>query len=210
MGRSSPPGPGTDDPVAEAAAASTAVRGRLVGVMGSARIRPGDPRYEDALRVGREMATAGFVVMTGGYGGLMEAVSRGAAEAGGTVIGLPVRGWGSLAPNAWIGEVRWVDSYFDRLTAFAACDAIVALDGGLGTLGEAAVAWANLQTDPGTNPPLVLFGRAWRRLHALIGELLVVDKRDLDLVRLVDRPEAVSGAIVEAIAGRPALGEPRG
>jgi uncharacterized protein (TIGR00725 family) len=210
MGRSSPPGPGTDDPVAEAAAASTAVRGRLVGVMGSARIRPGDPRYEDALRVGREMATAGFVVMTGGYGGLMEAVSRGAAEAGGAVIGLPVRGWGSLAPNAWIGEVRWVDSYFDRLTAFAACDAIVALDGGLGTLGEAAVAWANLQTDPGTNPPLVLFGRAWRRLHALIGELLVVDKRDLDLVRLVDRPEAVSGAIVEAIAGRPALGEPRG
>ncbi len=195
MGGSMPPGPGTGDPVADAAAVSTEGQGRLVGVMGSARIQPGDPRYDDALRVGREIATAGFGVMTGGYGGLMEAVSRGAAEAGGTVIGLPVRGWGS---------------YFDRLTAFAACDAIVALDGGLGTLGEAAVAWANLQTDPGTNPPLILFGRAWRRLHAVIGELLVVDERDLDLVRLVDRPEAVSGAIVEAIAGRQALGEPRG
>lgn len=201
MGESTSPG---------AAAASTAGQGRLVGVMGSARIQPGDPRYDDAMRVGREMATAGFVVMTGGYGGLMEAVSRGAAEAGGAVIGLPVRGWASLVPNAWVGEARWVDSYFDRLTAFAACDAIVALDGGLGTLGEAAVAWANLQTDPGTNPPLILFGRAWRRLHAFIGEILVVDERDLDLVRLVDRPEAVSGAIVDAIAGHPAVGEPRG
>jgi uncharacterized protein (TIGR00725 family) len=178
--------------------------------MGSARIRSADPRYDVAVRVGRELAAAGFVVMTGGYGGLMEAVSRGASEAGGAVVGLPVRGWGGLTPNAWIGEVRWVDSYFDRLTAFAACDAIVALDGGLGTLGEAAVAWANLQTDPGTNPPVVLFGRAWRRLHSLIGELLVVDKRDLDLVRLVDRPEAVTGAIVDAIANRVTLGEPRG
>jgi uncharacterized protein (TIGR00725 family) len=210
MGGSTSPGPGAADPANEATTASTVGHGRLVGVMGSARIQPGDPRYDDAMRVGREIAAAGFVVMTGGYGGLMEAVSRGAAEAGGSVIGLPVRGWGSLAPNAWVGEVRWVDSYFDRLTAFAACDAIVALDGGLGTLGEAAVAWANLQTDPGTNPPLVLFGRAWRRLHAVIGELLVVDERDLDLVRLVDRPEAITAAIVEAMAGRPALGEPRG
>ena len=210
MGGGAAPGPGAADPIKEVAAAPTAGQGRLVGVMGSARIQPGDPRYDVALRVGREMANAGFVVMTGGYGGLMEAVSRGAAEAGGAVIGLPVRGWDSLAPNPWMGEVRWVDSYFDRLTAFAACDVIVALDGGLGTLGEAAVAWANLQTDPGTNPPLVLFGRAWRRLHALIGELLVVDKRDLDLVRLVDRPEAVTGAIVDAIANRPTLGEPRG
>ena len=197
-------------PSDEVATAPAAGGGQVVGVMGSARIDPGDPRYHDAMRVGHGLAAAGFAVMTGGYGGLMEAASRGAAEAGGAVIGLPVRGWPSLAPNAWVGEARWVDSYFDRLTAFAACDAIVALDGGLGTLGEAAVAWANLQTDPGTNPPLVLFGRAWRRMHARIGELLVVDRRDLELVRLVDRPEAVAAAVEEAIESRPTIGEPRG
>jgi uncharacterized protein (TIGR00725 family) len=197
-------------PSLEVATTRTAGRERVVGVMGSARIDPGDPRYRDAVRVGQGLAAAGFAVMTGGYGGLMEAVSRGTAEAGGTVIGLPVRGWPTLAPNAWVGDARWVDSYFDRLTAFAACDAIVALDGGLGTLGEAVVAWANLQTDPGTNPPLVLFGQAWRQMHARIGELLVVDRRDLELVRLVDRPEAVAAAVEEAIESRPTIGEPRG
>ena len=185
-------------------------RARVVGVMGSARIRPGDPRYSAGIEVGRALAGAGFDILTGGYGGLMEAVSRGGAEAGGVVVGLPVRGWAGLEPNPWVGEARWVDSYFDRLTAFAACDAIVALDGGLGTLGEAAVAWANLQTDPGTNAPLVLFGAAWRRLHAVIGELLVVDERDLGLVAIVDRPDEVAAAVEAAIASRPAVGRPLG
>jgi uncharacterized protein (TIGR00730 family) len=183
---------------------------RVVGILGSARIAPGDPRYAAAVRVGRGLAEAGYAVMTGGYAGLMEAVSRGAAEAGGRVIGLPVRVWPGLQPNPWLTETRWVDSFFDRLTAFARCDALVAVDGGLGTLGEAAVAWANVQTDPATNPPLVLFGSAWERLHEIIGELLVVDERDLALVRLVDRPEAIADAVSAAIASKSAQGRALG
>ena len=194
----------------EVAADDGQPRRPVVGVMGSARIPAGDPRYETAVRVGRVLAEAGHAVLTGGYGGLMEAASRGASEAGGTVIGLPVRGWAGLVPNPWVGEARWVDSYFDRLTAFAGCDAIVALDGGLGTLGEAAVAWANLQTDPGTNPPVVLFGAAWRRMHELIGELLVVDGSDLALVSVVEDPDQVAEAVALAIAARPSIGVPRG
>src|SRR5258706_391383 len=54
MGGSMPPGPGTGDPVADAAAVSTEGQGRLVGVMGSARIQPGDPRYH--RRAPRERA----------------------------------------------------------------------------------------------------------------------------------------------------------
>src|SRR2546425_5529637 len=138
MGGGAALGPGAADPIKEVAAAPTAGQGRLVGVMGSARIQPGDPRYDVALRVGREMATAGFVVMTGGYGGLMEAVSRGAAEAGGAGVGLPGRGRGSLAPHPRIGEGRRGRPFFDPPAAFAALGVIVAPGRGLGELRAAA------------------------------------------------------------------------
>ena len=72
-------------------------------------------------------------MVTGGYGGLMEVTSRAAAEAGGTVIGLPMRGWSELAPNRWNHELRWSDTYAERLAHLLAADAIVAVDGGIGT-----------------------------------------------------------------------------
>ena len=54
---------------------------RLVAVFGSADSKDGDPRYESARRVGTLLVAAGYGVVTGGYGGVMEAVSRGAADA---------------------------------------------------------------------------------------------------------------------------------
>jgi len=52
----------------------------IVAVYGSAAPKPGTPLYQNALELGRLLAQAGHTVMTGGYGGTMEAVSRGAAE----------------------------------------------------------------------------------------------------------------------------------
>jgi uncharacterized protein (TIGR00725 family) len=80
--------------------------------------------------------------MTGGYGGLMEVASRAAAQAGGRIIGLPMRGWTALTPNQWNDELRWSDTYPERLGHLLGTDAIVAVDGGIGTLSEASLAWS--------------------------------------------------------------------
>ncbi|HEX5630970.1 MAG TPA: DNA-binding protein, partial [Acidimicrobiia bacterium] len=61
---------------------------RIVAVFGSARSIEGDGDYEAGVRCGELLAAAGFAVSTGGYAGLMEAVSRGARSRGGTVIGV--------------------------------------------------------------------------------------------------------------------------
>ena len=61
---------------------------RIVSVFGGSAPKPGSPAYEEAQRCGALLAQAGWTVATGGYRGVMEAVSRGAHEAGGHVIGV--------------------------------------------------------------------------------------------------------------------------
>lgn len=183
---------------------------RVVGVLGSARIAPDDPRYDCAIDVGRRLAEAGFAVMTGGYGGLMEAVSRGASEAGGIVIGLPVRRWPGLTPNPWITDMIWTESFVGRLPHLATCDALVALDGGIGTLAELAVAWADRQTDPEVTPPLILVGAGWRAILDTVELMLVVGQRDLALIRWVALPEDVVGAVLGVLGEPVPTAEPRG
>lgn len=174
-------------------------RQRLVGVFGSARVPPADPRYADALRVGRLLAQAGYAVATGGYGGLMAAVSQGAAEAGGHVVGMPMRPWNGRQPNRWVAEARWAGDIFERLKAFHACDALVALPGGLGTLSEATLVWANLGTDPDATPPLLLLGPLWAALYDQFRRSLIVDERDLAVVRLVPGPDDLLPALEDVL-----------
>lgn len=174
----------------------------LVGVLGSARIGPGDARHAAGVGLGAALAEAGYDVATGGYGGLMGAVSQGAAEAGGHVVGLTMRPWAELSANAWVTDEVVADDWFDRLRRLATCDVLVALEGGLGTLAELSTAWANAQTDPETNPPLVLVGPAWSELAAAIERLLVVDGQDIALVQLVATVDDVPAALAMLLGGR--------
>ena len=146
--------------------------------------------------------------MTGGYGGLMEVTSRAAAEAGGTVIGLPMRGWSALTPNRWNHELRWCDTYPERLAQLLSADAIVVLAGGIGTLSEAAVAWAALQTEP-TAAELVFLGPEWPQVLRALAAHLVIDERDLAHVTISADPDQAIAHIADR-AGRPRAAAPRG
>jgi len=163
-------------------------------VLGSARIGPGDPRHDDALRLGGLLAGQGWTVITGGYGGLMAAVSRGAAAAGGRTVGLPMRAWDHLTPDSSCAELRWSASYAQRLGFLLSAKVAIALSGGIGTLAEATAVWAAAQTEPDA-AQLVLVGPAWRRLVAVFAGELVIGERDLSLPVIVDETEAVVPAV---------------
>ena len=181
-----------------------------VGVLGSARIEPPDARHATAVEVGRLLGAAGFDVVTGGYGGLMGAVSEGAAAAGSRVVGLPMRAWTELSVNRWVTDSIEAADFFERLRELSRCDALVALDGGVGTLAEVSVTWANLQTDTDVTPPLLLVGPMWARLLPELRRWLVVDERDVGLLRLVADPAGIVGEIHRALAERYQRGERRG
>jgi uncharacterized protein (TIGR00730 family) len=165
-----------------------------VAVLGSARVAAGDPRHDAAGRLGGLLAAQGWTVITGGYGGLMAAVSRGAATAGGHTVGLPMAPWEHLTPDESNAELRWSDDYAQRLAYLLAARVAVAMPGGIGTLAEATAVWAAAQTEPGT-ARLVLVGPGWRRLVAAFGAELVVDEKDLALPVVADSVEDVVPAV---------------
>jgi uncharacterized protein (TIGR00730 family) len=173
---------------------SPAERPFTVGVLGSARLGPDDERWQLARHVGAALAGRGWSVMTGGYGGLMEAAASGAASRGGHILGLPMRSWCDLTPNPYACELLWCDSYSERLGHLLDCDAVVALDGGIGTIAELTVVWSARQTEPRA-PSLVVAGHGWPALLATIAEQMIVDADDLALVSIAETPEDVVAAI---------------
>ena len=146
-----------------------------VTVFGGSELRPGDPAYQEAYRLGQLMGLKGFTVLTGGYIGTMEAVSRGAAEAGGHVIGVTcdeIEAWRAIGPNAWVQEEIRFPSLRQRLNALIDhCDAAIALPGGVGTLAEVAVMWSNLQTGVIAPRQLILVGPGWQ---SVIDQFVIV------------------------------------
>ncbi len=137
-----------------------------VTVFGGASPRPGQPAYEEAKRLGRLLAEGGHTVLTGGYMGTMEAVSRGAVEAGGHTIGVTceeIERWRSSPANAWVKEEWRRSSLADRLTTMMESgDALIALPGGPGTLTEISLAWNRLLIKSLSPRPLILIGQGWR------------------------------------------------
>ncbi len=137
-----------------------------ITIFGGSQPKQGDASYTEAYELGKLLAQAGHTVLTGGYIGTMEAVSRGAAEAGGHVIGVTcadIEAWRAVKPNAWVQEERRFATLQERLNELIlACDAAIALPGGPGTLTEIALAW-NLMIVHSIPPkPLILTGAGWR------------------------------------------------
>jgi uncharacterized protein (TIGR00725 family) len=112
----------------------------ILAVLGSSDASPTESAI--AERVGAAAARAQWVVLTGGGRGVMEAASRGAAEAGGITVGvLPTAGPGAGYPNRWVRLPIYTGSGSAR-NAFnvLSADLCVAIGGGPGTLSEIALA----------------------------------------------------------------------
>jgi uncharacterized protein (TIGR00730 family) len=155
-----------------------------VTVFGSSRVAVGEPGYQEALRLGRLLAEAGYAVYSGGYGGAMEAVSRGATEAGGAVVGITVQAWSRrLQANSWVGEEVATPHLFERLQRLTESEAFIALPGGPGTLCEVALVWNLFQTESTSIRPLILVGPHWRRLVRCFEAELRVEAGDLELLQ---------------------------
>ncbi|MBX3047056.1 MAG: LOG family protein [Anaerolineales bacterium] len=138
-----------------------------ITVFGSASPQPGHSAYEEARRLGELLARAGHTVLTGGYMGTMEAASRGAAEAGGHVVGVTcqqIEDWRAAKHNPWVLEERKFPTLRERLYCLVdSCDAALALPGGIGTLDEIVTMWSQMQTAAMAVRPLILIGEGWRR-----------------------------------------------
>lgn len=144
---------------------------RFIAVFGRADAVSGDKDYEDSYDTGRFIAEAGFSVLSGGYGGVMEAVSRGASEKGGEAAGVVFAGERGRAPNPYLTRVIEAADLFERQKILIeTADGYIAFPPKAGTLSEVALVWAHRKSGAKKDAPLALVGEKWNRLTGLFRE----------------------------------------
>jgi uncharacterized protein (TIGR00725 family) len=146
-------------------------RARVITVFGSSRPCEGDSHYALARELGESLAKRGFVVCSGGYGGVMEAASRGAKEAGGKTLAVTAEFFRARA-NPWVDEEVRVKTWQQRLfELIQRGSGYVACRGGTGTLVELAVVWEMLNKRVMRGKPFVALGDFWEPIIERIREV---------------------------------------
>jgi len=182
----------------------------VVAVYGSSTMSESDPAWAAVEQLGAGLARAGLAVMSGGYNGAMAAVSRGAREAGGHVVGVTVEMFEKRGPvNEWVHERVHTGDIFERLRHLVGrADAFVAVSGSVGTLTELFLTWMLLSVSARPRAPFVLMGPHWRAwLDAHRSPELVPEKL-FAFVEVADTPEDAVRAVVAGL-GLPATGNGR-
>ncbi|HEV2291113.1 MAG TPA: TIGR00730 family Rossman fold protein [Gemmatimonadales bacterium] len=173
-----------------------------VAIFGSARTSPDDPLYTTAIATARELARAGFPIITGGGPGIMEAANRGASEGGALSIGCNIELPHEQGLNPYVDRGIEFRYFFVRKTMFLKYStAFVVFPGGFGTLDEMTEALTLIQTGKVKHFPVILVGSAyWRGLvEWLKGPVMSEGKigpKDLDLFHLTDDPAEVVRRVV--------------
>ena len=144
---------------------------KIITVFGSSRPREGDSHYALAKSLGAALAVQGFIVCNGGYGGVMEAVSRGAKEAGGRTLAVTAEFFRARA-NPWVDEEMRVATWQDRLFELVRIGSgYVACPGGTGTLVELAVVWEMINKRVMRDKPFVALGDFWQPIIDRVREV---------------------------------------
>jgi hypothetical protein len=145
-----------------------------VSIFGSARIKNTSQLYQEARDLGQRLAEAGCDIVTGGGGGLMQAVDIGASR--GAVRhpadgDLPVRLVTEDEDSPFVELVYRHRTFFSRLHHFVRLSsAFIVLPGGIGSTLEAMMVWQLLQAKHLPPTPFLLFGSHWRGLLRWIEE----------------------------------------
>jgi len=180
--------------------------GPAVSIFGSARVAPDSPIYAKAEEIGRQLARHGFAVITGGGPGVMEAANKGAAEEGGTSVGLRIEMSTNETYNSYCNRVLSFRYFFVRKVMFIKyAMAYVILPGGYGTLDECFEALNLIVTEKSRQFPVIFVGTEywqglfeWIRTTAFKSRTLSPD--DMELFQVIDEPEQIVKSIKRVVA----------
>jgi uncharacterized protein (TIGR00730 family) len=165
----------------------------IVTVFGSANVHPDDDSYKHAEEIGSILAKNNYTVCTGGYGGIMEAVSRGAKNASGKTMGITIDSKG-VKPNKYIDENVIMPNWVERLMEMIAIgDMYLIFRGGSGTLVELSVALEMMNKKIMKEKLIILFGAYWQKVL----ETLKLDSQQLRSV--IDRTVIVANQPEEVL-----------
>jgi hypothetical protein len=179
--------------------------GPAVSIFGSARTEPNDPTYKQAEELAALFAKNNFAVLTGGGGGIMEAANKGAAEAGGTSVGLNINLPFEQNPNPYANVRLDFNYFFIRKVMFVKyAHAYIIMPGGFGTLDEFFEAMTLIQTHRIKPLPVIMVGSDfWSGLFEWMKTRLLVDNRisqeDMDIFQIMDDPHEIVKTVKKVV-----------
>ena len=168
--------------------------GPCITVFGSARFNEDSKFYIAAREIGKRISQLGFVTMTGGGPGIMEAANRGAFENGGISVGCNIQLPFEQKPNPYMNKTITFEHFFVRKVLLIKYSyAFIILPGGFGTMDEFFETLTLIQTKTITQFPMVLFGKEYyKELWDVLEHMAAngsISKEDLSLVLITDDVE---------------------
>ena len=167
----------------------------FVSVFGSARTQEDSADYQSAVDCGRLLVKNGYSVITGGGGGIMEAASKGAFEAGGNVVGLNIELPMEQNPNKYQTCSLNFRYFFLRKVSFLKYStAFIVYPGGFGTLDELSEVLTMVQTGKINMVPVIFVGSKFYKglidwFKTTLTEEKMISPEDIDLIKVVDTAE---------------------
>lgn len=157
-----------------------------ITVFGSSQPLAGDEEYETAYQLGKLIGESGISVCTGGYQGIMDAVSKGASESKVEVIGVTVDLF-SAKPSKFLTKEIKCDTLFERIQKLIDLgDGYIVLRGGTGTLVELSIAWELINKKLSQHKPIACHGGMWEKIVNSMEERVKFEGRETGLVKCFD------------------------
>jgi uncharacterized protein (TIGR00730 family) len=172
-----------------------------VSMFGSARVGIGHEYYETTRTIARRLSDAGFSVISGGGPGIMQAANQGAHAGRAPAIGLNIGLPNEQTSNQYQDiEINFRYFFARKMMFVRFASAYVVLPGGYGTLDELSECLTLVQTGKSRRIPIILVGRAyWQGLLDWLSDTVategMIGEHDIDLMRVIDDPDAVVEAI---------------
>ena len=156
---------------------------KIITVFGSSVPKPGEEEYETAYKLGKLLAKNNFDVCSGGYYGIMDAVSKGAAEGGSKAIGITVKTFNRNS-SEYLTEEIVANTLFERIDKLIEiADGYIVLRGGTGTLVELSVVWEYINKDIMELKPIACHGKMWQPLVEEIDNRMKFERRKTGVVK---------------------------
>lgn len=159
---------------------------KFVTIFGSSVPKPGDEEYEIAYKLGSYLGKNGINVCTGGFQGIMDAVSKGAVENNVHAIGVTLDIY-NVRPSKYLTKEIRCHSLFDRLRNLIELgNAYIVLQGGTGTMLELALVWEYLNKNMIEEKPFACHGIMWKSIVELMERQIVNEGRKSGLIKCFD------------------------
>ncbi len=172
---------------------------KFVTIFGSSIPREGDIEYEIAYTLGKKLAENKIDVCSGGFQGIMDAVSKGAKEKGGEAVGVTLDIYNAMASKHLTKQIV-THTLFERLkTLMEIGDAYIILQGGTGTMLELSLVWEYLNKGMIDKKPVACHGKMWKKIISLMEEQIMKEKRRTGLIKCFDEIDECAEFIIDTL-----------